>query len=139
MPLGLLAAAVTLYAAACSSSQTVTVTDGWSRPVPPVSPASAVFLEISNDLDGSVTLTGASSEACRSMELHQTTIDDAGVMTMRPLADGLLLEPGTSARLAPGGTHLMCLEPEVLEGSFDVELVLDGAAAIVTTVTIEDR
>ena len=63
----LFAATLALLLASCGGSGAVTVTDVWSRPVPPVSPASAVFLEITNDLDTAVTLTGASSDACGSM------------------------------------------------------------------------
>lgn len=133
------AAALAVALGACSSAGSVTVTDVWSRPVPPVSPASAVFLEITNDLETAVTLTGASSESCGSMEIHETTMDEAGVMAMRPLVDGLTVEPGTSSLLAPRGIHLMCLEPEVFEGSFDIELNLEGADAISVTATIEDR
>ena len=107
--------------------------------MPPVSPASADFLEITNDLDTAVTLTGASSDACGSMEIHKTTMDDAGVMAMQPLPGGLPLDPGESGLLAPGGIHLMCLEPEVFEGSFDVELIINGADTISATVSIEDR
>jgi len=133
------AAALAVFLASCSGSGAVTVRDVWSRPVPPVSPASAVFLEITNDLDTAVTLTGASSDSCGSMELHETTMDDAGVMAMQPLVEGLKVEPGTSSLLAPRGIHLMCLEPEVFEGSFEVELMIDGADAITATAIIEDR
>jgi copper(I)-binding protein len=135
----LLAVALALFVVSCSSADGVTVSDVWSRPVPPVSPASAIFLEITNGLDTAVTLTGATSDACGSMELHESTVDDAGVMTMRPLVDGLRVEPGTSGLLAPGGIHVMCIEPQVFEGSFDVELTIDGADAITATVAIEDR
>jgi copper(I)-binding protein len=111
----------------------------WSRPVPPVSPASAVFLTITNGLDTTVTLTGASSEACGAMELHRTTMDDAGVMTMRPLETGLELEAGATGQLTPGAIHLMCMQPTVFEGSFDLELTLRGADPIAVSATIEDR
>jgi periplasmic copper chaperone A len=33
-----------------------------------------------------------------------------GVMTMRPLDKGLLIEPGKTVKLAPGGYHLMLLD-----------------------------
>ncbi len=135
----LLAVGVALVLVSCGGSGAVTVTDVWSRPVPPVSPASAVFLEITNDLDSAVTLTGASSDACGSMELHETTMDDSGVMAMQELTAGLRLEPGASGLLEPGGIHLMCIEPQVFEGSFDVELTIDGADSISTAVAIEDR
>jgi len=135
----LLAAVLTLLLGSCAGSEAVTVSDAWSRPVPPVSPASAVFLQIANGTDTAVTLTGASSEFCGAMELHETTMDDAGVMAMRPLAGGLRLDAGESGLLAPGGIHLMCLEPKAFEGSFDVELIINGADTISATVSIEDR
>lgn len=140
-PPQLLAIALAVFLGSCGGSgdATVTVSEVWSRPMPPVSPASAVFLEIANDLDNAVTLTGATSDACGSMELHETMMDDSGVMAMQELAGGMRLEPGTSGLLAPGGIHLMCMEPKVFEGSFDVELIIDGAHDITTTVTIEDR
>ena len=134
-----LALLTALLLPSCGSSGELTVSDVWSRPVPPVSPASAVFLEISNGLDTTVTLTGASSDSCDSMELHQTTMDDAGVMTMRPLEAGLRLEPDTTGLLAPGAIHLMCMQPKVFEGTFDLELILDGADPITVAATIEDR
>ena len=133
------AVVVTLFLGSCGGTGAVTVADVWSRPVPPVSPASAIFLEVSNDLDSTVTLTGGSSGACGSMELHETKMDDSGVMAMQELTGGLRLEPGASGLLAPRGIHLMCIEPQVFEGSFDIELTIDGADAITTTVVIEDR
>ncbi len=33
-----------------------------------------------------------------------------GVMTMRPLDKGLLIDPGKTVKLAPGGSHLMLFD-----------------------------
>lgn len=44
-----------------------------------------------------------------------------------------------AAGVAPRGIHLMCVEPEVFEGSFDVELTMDGTDGISVTAVIEDR
>lgn len=128
-----------LLAASCGAAEGVNASDVWSQPVPPVSPASAVFLQISNGLDSTVTLTGATSDSCDSIELHETLISDAGVMAMRPMVPGLVLAPGESAALEPSGMHLMCIHPEVFEGSYDLTLTLDGAPDIDIAVTIEDR
>lgn len=133
----LFAAALTLVA--CGGSNSLEISDVWSRAVPRVSAASAVFFEINNGLDAAVTLVGGSSEACASMELHETSIDENRVMAMRPLADGLLLPPGESAQLEPLGMHLMCIEPTVFEGSFNVTVDIDGAPNIDIVVSIEDR
>lgn len=125
--------------ASCGSAAGVTASDAWSRPVPPVSPASAVFMEISNGTDASVILTGAESDACDGMELHETTFDEAGVMAMRPLIGGLPVASGETFLLAPGGVHLMCNAPAQQAGTFDVTLQLRDATDIVVTVAIEDR
>ncbi|MCP3974051.1 MAG: copper chaperone PCu(A)C [bacterium] len=124
---------------ACGGPTTLTISDEWSRAVPRVAEASAIYFEITNGLDSAVTVIGGSSEACASIELHETSIDDNRVMAMRPLADGLLVGPGESAEFEPLGTHLMCIEPTVFEGSFAVTVDFDGAADIEIVVPIEDR
>lgn len=137
------ATALTIWAAfmlgACGGPTTLNISDEWSRAVPRVSEASAIFFEISNGLDSAVTLLGGSSDACGSMELHETSIDENRVMAMRPLADGLVIESGDSAALEPLGMHLMCIEPKVFEGSFAVTVDIEGAPDIEIVVPIEDR
>lgn len=123
----------------CSSPTEVVVDEAWSLPVPPVSPASAIFFEITNGLDTSVTLIGATSPACERFELHETSLDDANVMAMRPIVGGIELAPGESQRLVPGATHLMCIGPRVFEGSYDVTLNFINSADLTVTVAIEQR
>ena len=132
-------AALALAIGSCSSPNEVVVKEVWSLPVPPVSPASAIFFEITNGLDTTVTLTGASSAACDRFELHETSIDEANVMAMRPIVGGIQLAPGELRELVPGATHLMCIGPRVFEGSFDVTLNLTNSPDIMVTVAIEQR
>ena len=133
------AASLLLTVAACASPAGVTAEDAWSRPAPPVAPARAVYLELANGTQDSITVTGAESDACDSVEIHETSMDDAGVMRMRPLFGGLSLAAGESVVLAPGGIHLMCMEPITDIASFGVTLRIRGAEDIVTTVAIEGR
>jgi copper(I)-binding protein len=35
---------------------------------------------------------------------------DGGVMKMRPVENGLTIEPGKTVKLAPGGYHLMMMD-----------------------------
>ncbi len=132
-------AGLSLVLGGCSSAAAVTVADAWSRPVPPVSPSSAIYLEISNGLDTPITLVDAISAACGAVQIHETTMDDAGVMRMQHLTAGLSLDPGEKAELQPGGIHLMCLEPAVFDGSFELELQFTGADPVVASVVIEER
>lgn len=132
-------AALALLVAACGSSAGVEAHDAWSRPVPPVSPASAIYLEVSNGTNDTVTLTGAESTACAEIELHETGLDEAGVMSMRPLLGGLRIAPGTTATLASGGVHLMCMSPNTALATFDITLRIRDAEDVVVPVVVEDR
>ena len=131
-------AALVLAIGACSSPTEVVVDEVWSLPVPPVSPASAIFFDITNGLDTIVAITGATSPACDRFELHETSFDDANVMAMRPIAE-IRIPPGESRQLVPGATHLMCIGPQVFEGSFDVTLSMTNTADITVNVAIEQR
>lgn len=134
-----LSALLTMALAACSSPAGVEARDAWSRPVPPVSPASAVFFELHNGTDGTITLTGADSAACAEVQIHETALDEAGVMSMRPLFGGLEVAPGSTETLAPGGIHLMCMSPDTGLDSFDMTLRMRNAEDIVVPVVVEDR
>ena len=52
------------------------------------------------------TLLGGSSDAAESVEVHETTIDDKGVASMKKL-DAVEIKPGQSIELKPAGMHLM--------------------------------
>jgi copper(I)-binding protein len=85
------------------------VRDGWVRLGPAGMPMMAGFGRIQNDCAAPVTITGASSPAFDSAELHETRIVD-GVNRMRHLPQ-LRIAPGDAAVLKPGGMHLMLMRP----------------------------
>ena len=85
------------------------VTGGWLR-LPPVSmPMLAGFGTIRNDCAEAVTIVAASSPAFADVSVHETRIVD-GVSRMRAMPE-LVIAPGASATLAPGGLHLMLMQP----------------------------
>ncbi|NND03681.1 MAG: copper chaperone PCu(A)C [Acidimicrobiia bacterium] len=131
--------AIAVLVAACASSAVVAAEDAWSRPVPPVSPASAIYLEVHNRTEQVVILTGADSEACEEIQIHETAVDGAGVVSMRRLTNGLEIAPRSTAVFAPGGVHLMCMSPERGLAGFDLTLRIGGAEDLVVPVAIEDR
>jgi copper(I)-binding protein len=55
------------------------------------------------------TLLKIETEAAQAAELHETQIDEQGVMRMRPV-DRLLLRAGESVTLEPGGKHIMLID-----------------------------
>jgi periplasmic copper chaperone A len=71
--------------------------------------ASVAYLDIENVSGRPVTLETVSSPAFARAELHETTIVD-GVASMHALAS-LVLEPRSQTRLAPGGKHIMLIDP----------------------------
>jgi periplasmic copper chaperone A len=84
---------------------TIQVTDAFTRSAP-AGAVGGLFLTIVNT--GSADrLTGAVSPVAAKAELHES-IDDKGVMKMRPVA-GLAIPAGATVKLAPGGYHVMLI------------------------------
>lgn len=69
-------------------------------------------------------LNGATTSVAGSMELHETTMDDDGTMTMSSL-DGLDLPADGEIVLEPGGYHLMLVDAERMDVGDVVEVTLD--------------
>ncbi|HEY0178851.1 MAG TPA: copper chaperone PCu(A)C [Dokdonella sp.] len=85
------------------------VTDAWIREAPPGAGMLAGYATLKNAGDAPISVLTVQSDAFRMASLHET-IDDHGVAKMREL-HGLDLAPGASARLQPGGMHLMLMQP----------------------------
>ena len=71
--------------------------------------ATVAYLDIENVSPKPVTLETVSSPAFARAELHETTIVD-GVASMHALAS-LVLEPRSQTSFAPGGKHIMLIDP----------------------------
>jgi len=106
-------ASLTLALAAVSahaqSSGTISVDGAFSRATPGGAKVGVGYLTIANTGSTADRLVAASSPAAGKVEIHEMTMD-GGVMKMRALANGLPIEPGKTAALAPGGNHLMLLD-----------------------------
>jgi copper(I)-binding protein len=50
-----------------------------------------------------------SADIAGKVEVHEMAMNN-GVMTMRPLDNGLTIDPGKTVKLAPGGYHLMMFD-----------------------------
>jgi len=95
----------------CSASalaQPLTVEDARVRAVPPGSPTTAAFMELTNPGDTDLALVGGSSPLAATLELHNHAMVD-GVMQMRQV-DRIVVPAGETVRLAPGGWHLMLFD-----------------------------
>lgn len=84
----------------------VMVAHGWSRPTPPGATVGVGYMVIHNHTEAAVRLTGASTEVARQVSIHETRADN-GMMRMKPLPDGLNIDPGQSVEFKPLSYHLM--------------------------------
>jgi copper(I)-binding protein len=82
------------------------------RAVPPGVRVTAAYLWIANRTAEDDRLVAARMDGAGRVEIHATVVDDAGVMRMRPLADGLAIPAGESVELKPGGLHIMLMDLE---------------------------
>ncbi len=83
----------------------------WSRPTPPSAMTAIGYLAIVNHGHAPDRLIGGSTPAAGALEIHQMSMA-GGVMTMRPIAGGLVIPPGGTVTLAPDGYHLMLIRPK---------------------------
>lgn len=115
----LLIAIIGLWLAGCTLPQLqpnqkptgdeLTVTDAWSRPSPMAQGNGVVYLTVTNGTGQADRLLSAESPVADHVELHET-INDNGVMRMRPQPDGFEIPPHSILELKPGGKHIMLVD-----------------------------
>src|SRR5579863_6093322 len=82
------------------------ITQAWSRATPGGAKVGGGYLTITNQGPTPDRLIGGSSEVAAKVQVHEMSMNN-GVMTMRPVEQGLVIEPGKTVKLSPGGFHLM--------------------------------
>jgi len=85
------------------------ITQAWSRATPSGAKIAGGYLTIENKGAAPDRLLGGSGDIAGKVEVHEMAMNN-GVMTMRPLDKGLMIEPGKTVKLAPGGYHLMMFD-----------------------------
>lgn len=85
------------------------VVSPWTRATPGGAKIAGGYLKITNNGASTDRLTGATSASADRAEIHEMSMTD-GVMKMRPLADGLIIKPGETVELKPGGFHMMFMD-----------------------------
>jgi periplasmic copper chaperone A len=114
----------------------VQVKDVWARATPGGAQTAAIYVTMASAAGD--RLTGASTPAAQTAELHIMTMDN-GVMKMRQV-DGIDLPAGQTVTLKPGGYHIMLtgLAQPLKEGqSFPLTLTFAKAGAQQVTVNVQ--
>lgn len=85
------------------------ITQPWSRATPQGARVAGGFMTIRNTGTQPERLVGGTMEVAGRFEVHEMATVD-GVMRMRELTRGLVIPPGGSVELRPGGYHVMFME-----------------------------
>lgn len=103
-----------------------------SRATPGAVRVGAGYLRVTNTGAAPDRLIGGSTSVSDRLEVHEMSTAN-GVMSMRKLQDGLVIEPGKTVELRPGGYHMMFigLHRALAEGeTFKATLTFEKAGII---------
>jgi periplasmic copper chaperone A len=85
------------------------ISQAWSRATPGGAKIGGGYLTIENKGSAPDRLIHSSGDIAGKIEVHEMAMKN-GVMTMRPVDNGLTIDPGKTVKLAPGGFHLMMFD-----------------------------
>jgi periplasmic copper chaperone A len=100
--------ALTLTPTAWAAPPDAAITQGRIQVLLPSRPAAGYFT-LSNHGDTRLVLSGASAPDCQSLMLHQSSTQ--GGMASMAMVASVPVPPHGSIQFAPGGYHLMCMQP----------------------------
>jgi copper(I)-binding protein len=119
---------------ACGEGQTdgMEVSGVWGRVSPAAAENGAFYMAINNQTGEDDALVAVRSDVCRAVELHESALDDEGVMSMRPMQE-IAVPAGETVGLEVAGLHVMCIgvvTPFTLGDRVPLTLVFDKAGMI---------
>lgn len=115
---GALALTVALGAGAAAQAQDqsvavkagdLVISQAWTRATPGGAKVGGGYLTIENKGTTADRLVGGATAAAGKFEVHEMSMSD-GVMKMHPVEGGIVIAPGKTVKLAPGGYHLMLID-----------------------------
>lgn len=116
----------------------VAVTGAWIRPHPQGRDVTAAYFTAMLANGSTDRLTGARIDGAERIELHGHTMNEQGMMQMRPVGPQDIA-PGDSLAFAPGGLHLMVFGLAPVAAGDMVEGVLEFERAGDVPVRFEAR
>jgi copper(I)-binding protein len=115
------------------------ISQAWSRATPGGAKTGGGFLTIENKGSAPDRLVAVSGDFAGKIEVHEMAVKN-GVMTMRPVENGLTIDPGKTVTLAPGGYHLMMLDlkaPLKQGDKLPVTLQFEKAGTVAVTLDVQ--
>ena len=105
-----------------AQEETIIVSGGYVRGLPPGVSNTAAFMRITNNSDADLILTGADTPVAESVTIH-ATVNDEGMMKMEHQMT-LLIPAKDAVVLESGGLHLMLMDLKKSLTGEDVQLSL---------------
>lgn len=138
-----LAVALAGSTAACRTSGSVEITDGWAGSMPPTAENGAIYLTIDNGSSDDVRIAEVTSPRCGAVEVHESRLDEQQVMRMRPATEeSLTIAAGAELEMAPGALHIMCIDADeafAVDDQFEVTVVFDDETELQRRIIVENR
>ncbi len=135
----LLAAA--LAALPSTASAHMVIEDAVARVTHAGAQSAAVYISLRNHSDEDDRLFRVEGDVAERIEIHTHMQDDAGVMRMMELEDGIAIPSGEGHLLRPGGDHIMLLglsQPLEQGDTFELLLFFDVWLPETITVTVDN-
>ncbi len=124
--------------AATTGEADVSVRDAWVREAPPGAAMMAGYMVLQNKTSRPQVLVAASSSSFETVMIHRTIAKEG--MTGMEHAPQIELLPKASLLFAPGGYHLMLLNPKrTLHAGDRVDITLEFRGGLVLPVAYEVR
>ena len=112
--------------------------DAWIKNLPPTIPVRAGYMTIHNAQTHAISIIAIRSDAFASVGIHRTIKQD-GMMRMEPVPTWSI-EPESTVQLAPGGLHLMMInptEPTKPGDTLKIEIELDDGSTQSLNMTVK--
>jgi periplasmic copper chaperone A len=123
---------------AASEEGGVSARDAWIRETPPGMTMMAGYMALQNNTSRSQVLVAASSPGFATVMMHRTIVKDG--MARMVHASQIELTPNASLIFAPGGYHLMLMNPKrTLRAGDPVVINLEFRGGLVLPVAFEVR
>jgi len=108
LPLCLVAAALAGGVQVAAAGEGLTIANPWMRFIIAARPAAGYFT-LNNGTDKAVSLTAAASPACGKIMLHHSVQQNG--QDMMVMVKSISVPAHGELKFAPGGYHLMCMQP----------------------------
>lgn len=117
-PAAMLAACLVSFVSGCDpatvedadAASDIVISDAWVRATSSAAPVAGGYITVRNDGDSPDRLLSVRTPAAREVQLHEVR-HEGGIARMRMLDQPLAIPANGTVTLAPGGMHLMLIQP----------------------------